>query len=103
MNNVRVLSLLLLGLTVVPLLPAQAHNGARQSYTFRFKGKTWTIQANRIQHKGPLVTFMGDLKVTSNRGDTIYGKSAELCQAPGRERFDILAIIGSTRKNKIIL
>ncbi|MBB6053771.1 hypothetical protein [Armatimonas rosea] len=89
MKTARILSLLFLGLPVMALLPAQAHNGARQSYTFRFKGKTWTIQSERIQRKGTLLTFMGNVKATSNRGDKIFADRAELCKTPGHEQLTL--------------
>ena len=85
MKNARFFSLALLGLVIA--FPVQARNDSQKTFIFPYKGRTWTIKADRMQRKGATVYFTGNIKATSNKGDKISAENAELCQTPGREKL----------------
>ena len=83
--------LLLTLLALLAILPAQANdkNDKQQTYSLRQKGVRWTIQADRIELKGAIIYFRGNVKATSSKGEKILADTAEACQTPGKEKLTL--------------
>ena len=94
MKKTHFFSLALLSLVIA--FPVQAHNGLQKTFTFQQKGKTWTIKADRIERKGAMVYFTGNVKAISNKGDKISAENGELCQTPGKEKLMLSPVLSGS-------
>ena len=96
MKNARFVSLALLSLLIVSPVSVQANDSSQKTLIFAHRGKKWTNQADHMVRKAGVVYFKGNVKATSNQGDKILARNAELCQTPGKEKLTLSPVIIGT-------